>query len=195
MTDGMQDAVPDGRLARLIARQAEKRHLAAVWAEAAGLAPAMVVLDIGAGTGALTLEYACIVGPDGCAIALDPDGPCVAHAQAEAVRRGLRLCTLVGAIEALPALPAAPDHVMLTDALHHMDDPGAALRAIRTAMPRHATLFIAEYDPEAPGAVGAPLAMRLPRARVRTLLDQAGFTAIRDADAPDEHYIVLARAT
>lgn len=195
MTDLMQDATPAARLARLIARQAEKRHLAAIWAEAAGLAPAMVVLDIGAGTGALALEYARIVGPDGWVIALDPDALCLHHASAEADRRGLRLRTITGSIESLPALPAAPDRVMLTDALHHMDDPGAGLRAIRAAMPEHATLFIAEYDPAAPGAVGAPPAKRLPRACVRAMLTDAGFAVTRDADAPDEHYIILAHAT
>lgn len=193
MTGPMQDAAPNTRLARLIARQAEKRALAEIWAGEAGLAPGMTVLDIGAGTGALTLIYARIVGAAGHVVALDPDAACLVHARTEAGRQGLRLVTVAGGADSLASLEAAPDRIMLTDALHHMNDPAAALRTIRAALTEKALLFIAEYDPGAPGAIGAPLARRLPRERVRAMLDAAGFAVIRAADAPDEHYIFLAR--
>ncbi|HEX7388959.1 MAG TPA: class I SAM-dependent methyltransferase [Acidiphilium sp.] len=193
MTGPMQDTTPDTRLARLIARQAEKRALAEIWAREAVFAPGMTVLDIGAGTGALALIYARIVGAAGRVIALDPDAACLAHARTEAGRQGLRLVTIAGGAESLALLETAPDRVMLTDTLHHMDDPEAALRAIHAALTEKALLFIAEYDPCAPGAVGAPRTRRLPRERVRAMLETAGFAVIRAADAPDEHYIFLAR--
>lgn len=182
---------PD-RLARLIARQAEKRHLAAVWAARAGLGPGMTVLDIGAGTGALVLDYAAATGPAGRVIALDPDAESLGHASAEAARRGLKLDILQGTADALPTLPHAPDLVMLTDALHHMADQPAALRAIRRAMPPDARLFIAEYDPAGPGACGAPHRRRIARESVAALLRETGFACLAIADAPDEHYTILA---
>lgn len=190
MDAGMQDS----RLARLIVRQAQKRHLAALWAAAAGIAPGMTLLDIGAGSGALSFEYAALVGPAGRVIALDPDGECIGHISAEAERRGLAIRAIVGSAEALPALDAAPDRIMLTDALHHMDDPAAALAALRAILPPHGLLFIAEYDPAGPGAVGAKLARRTAPERVVALLGAAGFTIVNHAPAPDEHYTFTATA-
>lgn len=186
--DGMNNA----RMARLIARQALKRHLASRWAATAGLAPGMIVLDIGAGTGVLSLEYAAIVAPSGMVIALDPDEACLAFAAAEAARRTLPLRLLHGTAETLPDLPATPDRIMLTDALHHMDDPPAALRSIRTIMPPSSRLFIAEYDPEAPGVLGAPHALRISRDTLAIMLGRAGFTCNPPESAPDEHYTIIA---
>lgn len=177
------------RLERLVARQAEKRHLAAVWAARAGLAAGMTVLDIGAGTGALALEYAALGAR---VLAMDPESASLAYAEAEAARRGLALETIVGRAETLAALPVAPDRVMLTDALHHMRDRDAALRAIRAAMKPSGALFIAEYDPAGPGAVGAPMARRMTPAEAQTHLAGAGFSAAAAEAGPDEHYTILA---
>ncbi len=177
------------RLERLVARQAEKRHLAAVWAARAGLEAGMTVLDVGAGTGALALEYAALGAR---VLAMDPDPASLAHAAAEAARRGLILETIVGRAEALPALPTAPDRVMLTDALHHIQDRDAALRAIRAAIAPGGALFIAEYDPAGPGAIGAPMARRMTPAEAQTHLAAAGFSATAAEPGPDEHYTILA---
>ena len=184
-----QPGADAARLERLVARQAEKRHLAAIWAARVGLAAGMTVLDIGAGTGALALEYAALGAR---VLAMDPDSASLAYAAAEATRRGLTLETIVGRAEALAALPAAPERVMLTDALHHMRDRDAALRAIRAAMKPGGALFIAEYDPAGPGAVGAPMARRMAPAEAQTLLAAAGFSASVTEAGPDEHYTILA---
>lgn len=183
---------PGARLARLIERQAQKRHLAALWAATAGIAPGMVVLDIGAGSGALSFEYAAMVDPAGLVIALDPDAACLDYVAVEAARRGLKLLTVQGTGERLPPLPAVPDRIMLTDALHHMADPVAALRALRAIMPTHALLFIAEYDPDGAGLIGAKLSRRTARADLTGMVAAAGLTAGAPATAPDEHYTILA---
>lgn len=187
-----QPAEAAARLERLIARQAQKRHLAPIWAAIAGIAPGMTVLDIGAGTGALALEYAALVGPQGQVLALDPDTASLGHAAAEAARRGLGLRTLIGRAEALPVPPRPPDRIMLSDALHHMADKRAALRAIHAVMPRQARLFIAEYDPDGPGVCGPPHERRLGRAALADLLERAGFSHGPIRPAPDEHYTILA---
>ncbi len=184
-----QPGADAARLERLVARQAEKRHLAAIWAARVGLAAGMTVLDIGAGTGALALEYAALGAR---VLAMDPDSASLAYAAAEAARRGLALETIVGRAEALAALPAAPDRVMLTDALHHMQEKDATLRAIRAAMKPGGALFIAEYDPAGPGAVGARMARRMDPAEALTLLAAAGFAASAAEAGPDEHYTIIA---
>ncbi|SIQ21147.1 class I SAM-dependent methyltransferase [Acidiphilium angustum] len=182
----------DTRLTRLITRQAQKRHLAALWAAAAGIAPGMIVLDIGAGSGALSFEYAALVAPGGRIIAIDPDAECIAHINEQATNRALPLHAITGTAEALPPLPAPPDRVMLTDALHHMNDPTTALRRLHAIMPPHAILFIAEYDPAGAGAMGAKLSRRTAPATVAALLAAAGFTIQAQAAAPDEHYTITA---
>lgn len=183
----------DARLARLIARQAEKRHLAADWARRAGISPGITVLDIGAGTGVLTLEYAAMVQPGGEVLAIDPETTSLAHAAAEAARRGLRLRTLQSHAETMPPLPFAPTVVMMTDSLHHIADRPAALQAIKSAMGPDSRLFIAEYDPAGPGIHGAPLARRLAPAELSRLLATAGFRSEPPQSGPDEHYTVIAR--
>lgn len=183
----------DARLARLIARQAEKRHLAADWARRAGIGPGITVLDIGAGTGALALEYAAMIQPGGEVLALDPDTTSLAHAAAEAARRGLGLRTLQGHAETMPALPFVPTVVMMTDSLHHIADRSAALRTIKSAMGPESRLFIAEYDPAGPGIHGAPLARRLAPAELSRLLAAAEFRSEPPQSGPDEHYTVIAR--
>ncbi|MDD2877021.1 MAG: class I SAM-dependent methyltransferase [Acidiphilium sp.] len=192
MSDETQATPPNQRLARLITRQAQKRHLASLWAEVAGLAQGMVVLDIGAGSGALTLEYAPIIGPAGQLIALEPDRECLDYIRTEAARRGIALHVLQGTAEALPSLPAPPDRVMLTDALHHINQPIVALRAIHAAMAPHGILFIAEYDPAGPGVVGAKLSRRTYPNDLAGMLIAAGFKISASANAPDEHYTMIA---
>lgn len=188
----MNDELQESRLARLIVRQAQKRHLAALWAAAAGVAPGMRLLDIGAGSGALSFEYAALVGAAGRVVALDPDEECIGYIATEARRRDLPIDAIVGSAEALPAFEFAPDRIMLTDALHHMNDPAVALAALRAIIPPHGVLFIAEYDPAGPGAVGAKLARRTSPDRVASWLGAAGFSVGAHAAAPDEHYTFIA---
>lgn len=182
----------DARLARLIARQAEKRHLALCWAERAGIGPGMTVLDLGAGTCALAIEYAAMVVPGGEVIALDPDPASLGHGSTEAARRGLPLRTMRGRAEGLPTLPRAPSIVMMSDTLHHIVDKAGALGAIRAAMVPGSHLFIAEYDPAGPGTHGAPHAQRLSPEETTRLLAETGFHAEPAAPGPDEHYTIIA---
>ncbi|GAA5264184.1 hypothetical protein ACOSOMT5_P0604 [Acidiphilium sp. MT5] len=190
----MNDAIHSdaARLARLITRQGQKRHLAPIWAAHAGIGPGMVVLDIGAGIGALTLHYAEIVGPDGLVFALEPDEQSRTHLLVEAKQAKLPVLGLAYPAAALDHLARAPNRVMLTDTLHHADDPAAMLAAIRRVMPARSSLFVAEYDPTGPGLLGAKMPQRMATARVLALLDQAGFRPGPILAAPDEHYVLTA---
>jgi ubiquinone/menaquinone biosynthesis C-methylase UbiE len=190
----MDDAIQSdtARLARLITRQGQKRHLAPIWAAQAGIGPGMVVLDIGAGIGALTLHYATMIGPDGLVFALEPDDQSRTYLLAAAKQAELPVLGLPYPAAALNQIARAPDRVMLTDTLHHADDPAMMLAAIRRVMPAPSRLFIAEYDPTGPGLLGAKMPQRMAPARVLALLDQTGFRPGTVHAAPDEHYCLTA---
>ena len=180
-------------LAWLITRHTQKKHLAAVWAAHAGLAPGMRVLDIGAGTGALTLVYARMVAPGGLVLAVDPNEAALAYLAEAAARESLVVETSSQLGEALIPAPA-PDRVLMTDTLHHASDPRLLLRSARAVMHEQSVLLIAEYDPEGGGVMGAKLARRIAPGTVSQWLMETGFVPEVARSAPDEHYVILARA-
>jgi ubiquinone/menaquinone biosynthesis C-methylase UbiE len=171
-------------LAQFISRQQRKRHLAAVWAELAGVRAGMAVLDIGSGPGVLAEEYAKIVGPNGRVYALDPK---IAPASMPDNLVFLRQDA------ARPInLPAAPDVIFITDVLHHAPDPAAILTNLREVCGPQTRMLIAEYDPSQPGLVGAKPARRMAKQALLSLLDEAGFSHGGVFGTADEHYAVVA---
>ena len=180
-------------LARLVGRQARKAHLAVPWAAHAGLAPGMQVLDIGAGSGALTLVYARMVLPGGMVLAVDSNEAALAHLSKAAASETLPIITLCQL--AWMPIPASepPDRVVVTDTLHHAADPRGVLRSARAVMQATSLMLIAEYDPESAGLMGAPLAQRIPSTTLREWLAETGFIPGPALRAPDEHYVIIAR--
>jgi ArsR family transcriptional regulator len=102
----------------------------AAWSRALGLLlPAVDVADLGCGEGYLTIEVARwarrVVGVD-----RSPD--VLAQAKALAARRRVRNITWKpGSLDRLPLRDAAVDVALLSQALHHADDPGAVLAEAR----------------------------------------------------------------
>jgi ubiquinone/menaquinone biosynthesis C-methylase UbiE len=168
---------------KFLRRQSAKRHLATIWAALAGLRPGMCVLDIGSGPGILAAEYAAMVDP-GVVYALEP------RFALHVNRPNLRPLRQDAAAAIL--LPETPDAVFLIDVLHHAADPAAILAAVRAVCSAKTRILVAEYDPDAPGLLGAAKHRRMARAAVRALLDAAGFAAGEALDSADEHYAVLA---
>lgn len=183
---------PESRLARRVRRETEKLHLAHHYAASAGLAPGMTVLDAGAGTGALSLVYAEIVGPQGHVIALDPDADLLAWGAAEAKRRAIPLETrAVSAAAPLdPALQA--DRIFAADMLHHMAEPERALAVWRGALRPGGRLVVAEYDKAGPGEFGPPPEHRIATDDLVRMIEAARFRIAQVAQAPDEHVLILA---
>ncbi|MCO5171631.1 MAG: class I SAM-dependent methyltransferase [Planctomycetes bacterium] len=104
------------------------------------LRPALVALDVGAGTGALTRWLA----RAGCrAIALDPSRAMLA--QGRALDEGLAIARVVGVAERLPVARASLDLVTAGQCWHWLDRPRAAAEARRALRPGGA-LVIAHFD-------------------------------------------------
>ncbi|MFC4149971.1 class I SAM-dependent methyltransferase [Micromonospora mangrovi] len=102
----------------------------------AGIAPDQAVVDVGCGTG--NLSFAVLAAqPTARVTGLDPDGDALRRAARKARRRGVALTLVQGYADRLPAEDASLDHVVLSLALHHVDDGGRvafardALRALR----------------------------------------------------------------
>jgi ArsR family transcriptional regulator len=107
----------------------------AAWSRALGhLLPAMDVADLGCGEGYLTIEAARFARR---VIAVDRSDAVLARAQDLARRRGLKnIQWKRGDIEALPLRDASVDLALLSQTLHHADDPSRALgEAVRIVRP------------------------------------------------------------
>jgi demethylmenaquinone methyltransferase/2-methoxy-6-polyprenyl-1,4-benzoquinol methylase len=83
----------------------------------AGLAPAMQILDVGLGTGALARAALAVAGPSARLYGLDPSRGMLAEA-----RRALRAPVVQGFAEELPFRAAAFDFVTMGYALRHVAD-------------------------------------------------------------------------
>jgi SAM-dependent methyltransferase len=104
--------------------------------ELAGIEPGQTVVDIGCGTGNLSLAVLA-AQPGARVTGLDPDGEALRRAARKARRRGVSLTLVQGYADRIPAEDASLDHVVSSLALHHVDDDGRvafardALRALR----------------------------------------------------------------
>ena len=119
----------------------------------AGLGPGMRCLDVGCGTGEVTLKMARIVRPDGQAVGMDADRAFVSHAQSEAGRLGVSALFRRG--DALRELGKGQyDFVYARYLLTHLKEPSKALAGmVRACKPGAA---IAVEDVDFPGHVCYP---------------------------------------
>ncbi|MDN5795655.1 MAG: class I SAM-dependent methyltransferase [Intrasporangium sp.] len=100
----------------------------------AGIAAGQAVVDVGCGTGNLSLAVL-TAHPDARVTGLDPDGHGLRRAARKARRNGVSLTLVQGYADRIPAENASLDHVVSALALHHVDNRVAfaqdALRALR----------------------------------------------------------------
>ena len=122
----------------------------AAWARALGhLLPPLRVADLGCGDGYLTIEASRWASR---VIAIDRSRPVLERAMALAKRRGVRNITWrQGGIERVPLRDASVDVAILSQALHHAQDPERALsEAARIVSPGGHVLVLdlREHDQE-----------------------------------------------
>jgi ubiquinone/menaquinone biosynthesis C-methylase UbiE len=150
------------------------RRLRADIAQQLDLRPGNKVLDVGCGTGTLTLALARVVGPEGWAGGVDASSQMIAAAATKATRKHLPTRFQVATAQDLPFPDGSMDAVVTSLMIHHLpavDRPQAAAELLRVLRPS-GHLLIAEFQ--------APT-RRVSRAIVRHLFGHA--MADTDLDA------------
>lgn len=144
----------------VLTRLAGIRALHARVTELAEIGSGEAVVDVGCGTGNLSLAVLA-AQPGARVTGLDPDQGALLRAARKARRRGVPLTLVQGYADRIPAEDASLDHVVSSLALHHVDDEGRvafardALRALRPG----GRITIVDFGgptPDADGAVHSP---------------------------------------
>ena len=86
------------------------------------LKPGESVLDVGCGTGGVTIPAKLRVGLSGKASGIDPSPEMIAVAEQKAQRKGLEIDFRIGVIEALPYPDASFDVVTSSLMMHHLPE-------------------------------------------------------------------------
>ena len=174
-------------------RQVGRIDLVREWIALTGMRAGSRVLDIGPGPGEFTCEYAKVVGAAGKVYALEKAESALARLRRALDGRGLgNVVVLAGDAEEAVETDGDVDLVMITDVLHHLDHPQAALRNVASVMRRHTRVLIAEFDPQAEGLIGPPLEHRLAARQIKGFLERAGLRTIAEGRQAFEHYFVIA---
>lgn len=169
-------------------RQARRAPLADHWWRLARGREGMRVLDAGCGPGFFTLDLARRVGPRGAVLAVDLRPESLDFLRARGAPPHVR--TLAWDLGEKPLPEGGFDLVVLTDVLHHAEDPPAVLRRLREA---GATLLVAEFHPDGPGEMGPPREERIAPDALEAMLREAGWRVEVREEQPFEHYAMLAR--
>ncbi len=131
------------RLVGLGVNQANSRMVV----EMAGIKPSDRVLDVGCGTGNLTLTAKSMVGPSGTVAGIDASPEMIAQARLNSERTRLAAEFQVGLIEKIPHPDASFDFVINRLMMHHLPDnlKRRALVEILRVLRPGGSLFIADF--------------------------------------------------
>ena len=174
-------------------REAEEQPEKAL--DALKLKPGMVVADIGAGVGYMSLRMAKRVGPSGKVYANDLQPEMLAQLRANAAKAKIdNVVTVLGDV-ADPKLPAnTMDLVLLVDVYHEFSQPQQMLRKIRETLKPDGRLVLLEYRAEDPN-VPIIAEHKMTVGQVKTELEAEGFVLQPVIETlPRQHILILTKA-
>ena len=155
-----------------------------------------ILIDIGAGTGYLSIPAAKIVGPAGRVIAVDISTEMLRDLEKRAAEEG------IGNIEAKVSSeydfvtgPDIGDHALASMVVHEVDDKTRFLKNIHDILKTGGTLTILEWDLNPTSFThGPPAAHRIKQDELTQYLANAGFDQIKIKTLNDHQYICHAIA-
>jgi ubiquinone/menaquinone biosynthesis C-methylase UbiE len=161
--------------------------------DAMNLRPGMVVADVGAGTGYMTLRIARRVGPTGKVYGNDLQPEMIRRLRDNAAKAKLDNIETVLGDEADPKLPAGRmDIVLMVDVYHELSRPQAMLRNIRAALKPSGRLVLLEYRKEDP-AVPIRLEHKMTVEEVKTEIEAEGFKLDQTVETLPRQHILFFR--
>jgi len=173
-------------------REAEEKPEAAL--DALGLKPGMVVADVGAGSGYMSLRMARRVGPSGRVYAEDIQPEMLRLLRENEVKAKLSNVQTVLGTETDPKLPAGKmDLILLVDVYHEFSQPQKMLRQLRQALKPNGRLVLLEYRKEDPSIPIRP-EHKMSVQEVNTELEAEGFQLAQVIETlPRQHILILTK--
>ncbi len=160
--------------------------------DALGIRAGMVVADVGAGTGYMSLRMARRVGPTGKVYANDLQPEMLQKLRANSQREKLSNVETVQGTEADPRLPPnTMDLVLLVDVYHEFSQPQAMLDKIRESLKPDGRLVLLEYRKEDPLVPIRP-EHKMSVAEVKTEVEAEGYKLDQVIEKlPRQHIIIF----
>jgi ubiquinone/menaquinone biosynthesis C-methylase UbiE len=157
--------------------------------DAIGVKPGMIIGEIGAGTGRMTVWLADRVGDEGKIYANDIDRKALDHLERRCEKDNLtNVVTILGEVED-PLLPENTlDLAFMINVYHHLDMPVALVRNIIPSLKPTGILAIVDADP-AKSHFGSNHST--PMEEILAQLDEAGYKLIRvETFLPDDNIYI-----
>jgi len=163
--------------------------------DALALKPGMVVADVGAGTGYMSLRMARRVGPTGKVYANDLQPEMLRRLRQNAAKAGITNIETVQGEEADPKLPAGRmDLVLLVDVYHEFSKPREMIDKIRESLKPTGRLVLLEYRKEDP-KVPIREEHKMTVAEVKAELEPQGLVLSQVIETlPRQHILILTKA-
>jgi ubiquinone/menaquinone biosynthesis C-methylase UbiE len=163
--------------------------------DALNLKAGMVVADVGAGTGYMSLKMATRVGPSGKVYAEDVQPEMLRLLRQNAAKAQATNVETVLGNETDPKLPPGQiDLILLVDVYHEFSQPQKMLRKMREALKPDGRLVLLEYRKEDPNVPIRP-EHKMSVQEVKTELEAEGFKMDQVIETlPRQHILILKKA-
>jgi SAM-dependent methyltransferase len=136
------------------------------------------LVDVGAGSGYFTFRFARAL-PKGKVIATDIEPEMIRHVHHKVLSDGITNVRVVLADPRDPGVDPAADVVFVCDVIHHVDGREPWLRKLSSEMKPGAKLVVIEFK-EGKLPEGPPEAVKIPKAKLISVLEGAGFSLQSD---------------
>jgi ubiquinone/menaquinone biosynthesis C-methylase UbiE len=154
------------------------------------IAPGMVVVDLGAGTGAFTLPLVRAVGPAGKVYAVEIERGLVDHVARKAADAGLtNVQSILGKPED-PGLPGPVDLAFMNDVLHHVADRAGYIKRIAASLKPGARFAVIDPEPVSSPHKGDP-ALVVSIVQATQWLQAAGLVQREDVKLFSDRWFVI----